>query len=87
MGSRLHYTARCPSGLLDLAALDAGGAHLDLLDTAIDENPCGLEVGLPYMLGVPGRVTHPVANGRTFAADIAFPGHDCSKSDGFRIYG
>ena len=61
---------------LDPSAFDAGCAGLDPGHHAVDQNPGGLEVGLPDMLGVPGGVADPVAGRGLLPAYIAFPGHD-----------
>src|SRR5262245_38613466 len=65
-----------PSGLLHLACLEAGGAHVDAARCAVDDGPNLLHVRVPASLRPPVRVAELHAEARLLAADLA---HGCHE--------
>ena len=71
----------------DLACLDAGGAHVELLGGLAglaDHRPHGLDVRVPAALRAPVRVRDAVTEARTLAADVAVGSHGEQLLDGSR---
>ena len=68
------------AGLLDLAALNAAGAHANPLGRAIDQRLHGLQIHIPAALGDVVRVRNVVPELRSLAANITYLCHlDSSK--------
>src|SRR5512147_455034 len=73
-GSARRATSRDPRASrrpLDLAGVEAAGAHLDLLDLAVHEDPRDLEVGLPDASRLVVGVRDVVPEGDALAAHVA----------------
>ena len=71
----------------DLACLDAGGAHVELLGGLAglaDHGAHRLDVGVPAALRAPVRVGDAVTEARTLAADVAVGSHGEQLLDGSR---
>src|SRR5262245_64096264 len=64
----------CLLHLLDLAGLDAGGAHEEALGRTVHDGADALDVGVPTTLGAPVGVADRHAERRLLAADLA---HRC----------
>src|SRR3954449_8186150 len=86
-GSYMRTTpcTRCSPALrlLHLARLEAGGAHVEPLGTAVDDGPDLLHVRVPAPLGPAVRVADAHAELRLLAAHLADRRHDgnpCSYS-------
>src|SRR3954469_1997540 len=69
-------TADPALGLLHLACLEAGGAHVETLRGAVHDRPDLLHVGVPTTLGPPVRVADAHAELRLLAAHLADRRHD-----------
>src|SRR4051812_26809211 len=69
-GSKLRTTP-CMSGLLDLARLDAAGAHVQPPRRAVDECAHALHVRVPAPVGPAVRVAEALAEDRLLAAQLA----------------
>jgi len=68
----LALTAR---GLLDLAAAQAPGANVYILDPSAHERAYALQVRVPHALGQVVRVAHGVAGHRALAASMTTLSH------------
>src|SRR3954452_10262026 len=69
-GSKLRTTP-CMSGLLDLARLDAAGAHVEPSRRAVDDRTDALHVRVPTPVGPAVRVADLLPEDRGLAADLA----------------
>src|SRR3954466_7083876 len=69
-GSKLRTTP-CMSGLLNLARLDAAGAHVQPPRRAVDECAHALHVRVPAPVGPAVRVAEALAEDRLLAAQLA----------------